>query len=111
MTDEALASRTFTMDDQIAFARLSSDWNPMHLDAKPSHGAPRSGRRWCTGSTISPGRPMPCCDRLPSRLRTSRARFLQPLYLDELASDQNSRSDRTSKSSLRSLPQIRWSRS
>ena len=32
MTDEPLASRSFSLDDQIAFARLSSDWNPMHLD-------------------------------------------------------------------------------
>ncbi len=32
MTDEPLASRSFRPNDQIAFARLSSDWNPMHLD-------------------------------------------------------------------------------
>jgi hypothetical protein len=32
MTDEPLATRTFTADDQLAFARLSLDWNPMHLD-------------------------------------------------------------------------------
>jgi acyl dehydratase/NAD(P)-dependent dehydrogenase (short-subunit alcohol dehydrogenase family) len=33
MTDETLASRAFALDDQLAFARLSSDWNPLHLDA------------------------------------------------------------------------------
>jgi acyl dehydratase len=32
MTDKLHASRTFSASDQIAFARLSSDWNPMHLD-------------------------------------------------------------------------------
>jgi acyl dehydratase len=32
MTDEFHASRTFSLNDQMAFARLSSDWNPMHLD-------------------------------------------------------------------------------
>jgi len=32
MTDGPLASRTFSLDDQTAFAKLSSDWNPMHLD-------------------------------------------------------------------------------
>ena len=32
-TQPALATRVFRHDDQLAFARLSSDWNPMHLDA------------------------------------------------------------------------------
>ena len=32
MADQELASRTFGLNDQVAFARLSSDWNPMHLN-------------------------------------------------------------------------------
>src|SRR3981081_3451902 len=34
MTDAPLASRIFTRGDQFAFARLSGDFNPMHLDAE-----------------------------------------------------------------------------
>jgi acyl dehydratase/NAD(P)-dependent dehydrogenase (short-subunit alcohol dehydrogenase family) len=44
MTEEPLAIRTFTPDDQRAFARLSLDRNPMHLEAdlarRPQMGAP-----------------------------------------------------------------------
>ncbi|MHB2208445.1 SDR family NAD(P)-dependent oxidoreductase [Methylobacterium sp. CM6257] len=30
----AIAERTFSLDDQLAFAEMSADYNPMHLDAK-----------------------------------------------------------------------------
>ena len=32
MTEVALASRTFTAQDQFCFARLSGDFNPLHMD-------------------------------------------------------------------------------
>lgn len=34
MTEEVLGTRTFTMEDQFAFGRLSSDLNPVHVDAE-----------------------------------------------------------------------------
>jgi NAD(P)-dependent dehydrogenase (short-subunit alcohol dehydrogenase family) len=85
MTDEALASRTFSLDDQIAFARLSSDWNPMHLDQafarRTQVGAPVvhgiHNLAWAANAVLH-------CH--PLKIANIRARFLQPLYLDELAS-------------------------
>jgi len=84
MTDEAIASRSFSLDDQIAFARLSSDWNPMHLDqafARRSQvGAPVvhgiHNLAWAANAVL---------DRYPLKVASLRARFLQPLYLDETA--------------------------
>ena len=85
MTNEPLASRSFSMDDQTAFARLSSDWNPMHLDqafARRSQvGAPVvhgiHTLAWAADAVLR---------RSPLRVANLRARFLQPLYLDERAS-------------------------
>jgi acyl dehydratase/NAD(P)-dependent dehydrogenase (short-subunit alcohol dehydrogenase family) len=85
MTNEPLASRSFSMDDQIAFARLSSDWNPMHLDqafARRSQvGAPVvhgiHTLAWAADAVLR---------RYPLKVANLRARFLQPLYLDERAS-------------------------
>lgn len=33
MTVSALSSRRFTLEDQLEFAEISGDWNPMHVDA------------------------------------------------------------------------------
>jgi acyl dehydratase/NAD(P)-dependent dehydrogenase (short-subunit alcohol dehydrogenase family) len=33
MSHETISSRTFSMEDQLWFAELSGDWNPMHVDA------------------------------------------------------------------------------
>jgi MaoC dehydratase-like protein len=85
MTDESLASRSFSLNDQIAFARLSSDWNPMHLDQafarRTQVGAPVvhgiHNLAWAANAVLH-------C--FPLRIANIRARFLQPLYLDELAS-------------------------
>lgn len=84
MTDEALASRSFGMDDQIAFARLSSDFNPMHLDhvfaRRTQIGAPVvhgiHNLAWAADAVLR---------RFPLAVVNIRARFLQPLYLDEAA--------------------------
>jgi len=84
MIDEALASRRFSPDDQIAFARLSSDWNPMHLDAafarRTQLGAPVvhgiHHLAWSADAVLR---------RFPIKVANIRARFLQPLYLDEPA--------------------------
>ena len=84
MTDEPLASRSFSPNDQIAFARLSSDWNPMHLDRafarRTQVGAPVvhgiHTLAWAANAVL---------DRFPLKILNIRARFPQPLYLDEPA--------------------------
>jgi acyl dehydratase/NAD(P)-dependent dehydrogenase (short-subunit alcohol dehydrogenase family) len=81
----APASRIFTEADQIAFARLSSDFNPMHLDRafarRTQMGAPVvhgiHHLAWASDAVLQ---------AFPVRLARLSARFLQPLYLDELAS-------------------------
>jgi NAD(P)-dependent dehydrogenase (short-subunit alcohol dehydrogenase family) len=85
MADQELASRTFSLNDQVAFARLSSDWNPMHLD----HAFARRGQMgapvvhgihtlaWAADAVLR---------SQPFGIANLRARFLQPLYLDETAS-------------------------
>jgi acyl dehydratase len=85
MNDQELASRTFGMNDQVAFARLSSDWNPMHLDhafaRRSQMGAPVvhgiHTLVWAADAVVR---------SLPFGIANLRARFLQPLYLDETAS-------------------------
>jgi NAD(P)-dependent dehydrogenase (short-subunit alcohol dehydrogenase family) len=85
MTDELLTSRSFGLNDQIAFARLSSDWNPMHLD-------PVFARRTQVGAPVVHGihnlawAADTVLQSHPLKVVSIRARFLQPLYLDELAS-------------------------
>jgi acyl dehydratase/NAD(P)-dependent dehydrogenase (short-subunit alcohol dehydrogenase family) len=84
MINEALASRSFSPDDQVAFARLSSDWNPMHLDRafarRTQVGAPVvhgiHHLAWSADAVLH---------RFPLEVANIRARFLQPLYLDETA--------------------------
>jgi acyl dehydratase/NAD(P)-dependent dehydrogenase (short-subunit alcohol dehydrogenase family) len=84
MTDEFLASRTFSLNDQIAFAQLSSDWNPMHLDQafarRTQIGAPVvhgiHNLAWAADAVLQSH---------PLRIANIRARFVQPLYLDEAA--------------------------
>jgi acyl dehydratase/NAD(P)-dependent dehydrogenase (short-subunit alcohol dehydrogenase family) len=84
MTDEPIASRTFTRDDQLSFARLSSDWNPMHLD---SHFA----RRTQAGAPVVHGIHT-LLWAIDAVLRSQafdiqniRARFQQPLFPHEIA--------------------------
>ena len=48
MTAAPISSRTFGLDDQREFARLSSDWNPMHLD-------PTFARRTQVGAPVVHG--------------------------------------------------------
>ncbi len=110
MTDEPLASRSFSLDDQTAFARLSSDCNPMHLDEafarRTQVGAPvvhgihtsRLGGE-CRAASLSPqGRQHP--RQIPAAA-LSRRTCIGP----------NSRAERTARSNSRSSPQTRWSRS
>ena len=85
MADQELASRTFGLNDQVAFARLSSDWNPMHLDhafaRRSQMGAPVvhgiHTLAWAADAVLR---------SLPFVIANLRVRFLQPLYLDETAS-------------------------
>ena len=84
MTDEPFASRIFNLGDQNAFARLSSDWNPMHLDQafarRTQVGAPVvhgiHNLAWAANAVLQ---------SCPLKVSNIRARFLQPLYLDEAA--------------------------
>ena len=85
MTAEPLVSRSFSLSDQIGFARISADWNPMHLDqafarrtqvgAPVVHGVHHLA--WATDAVLN---------HLPLKIANIHARFLQPLYLDEFAS-------------------------
>lgn len=84
MTDEPLASRSFGLNDQVAFARISSDWNPIHLD-------PAFARRTQFGALVVHGihhlawAANAVLRSYPLKIVNVRARFLQPLYLDEPA--------------------------
>jgi len=84
MTDAPLASRTFSLDDQLAFARLSRDWNPMHLDAnfarRTQAGAPVvhgiHTLLWAMDTALRSA---------PLDIRNIKVRFQQPLYPGEIA--------------------------
>jgi MaoC like domain len=85
MADQEIASRTFGLNDQVAFARLSSDWNPMHLDQafarRSQMGAPVvhgiHTLAWAADAVLRSS---------SFKIANLRTRFLQPLYLDEIAS-------------------------
>jgi MaoC dehydratase-like protein len=84
MTEAPLGSRTFTLEDQLAFARLSLDWNPMHLDAnfarRTQAGAPLvhgiHNLLWTMDTVLR---------SFAFDVRNIKARFQQPLFLDEIA--------------------------
>ena len=89
-----LASRSFSLDDQTGFARLSSDFNPIHLD-------PHFARRTQAGAPIVHGihtllwAANAALKAFPIGIANIAARFPQPLYLDEIASVRlKSRTDR-----------------
>jgi acyl dehydratase/NAD(P)-dependent dehydrogenase (short-subunit alcohol dehydrogenase family) len=79
-----LASRIFSLEDQIAFAKLSSDWNPMHLDQtfarRTQVGVPVvhgiHNLAWAADAVLR---------AFPIGVANVRARFPQPLYLNEPA--------------------------
>jgi NAD(P)-dependent dehydrogenase (short-subunit alcohol dehydrogenase family) len=48
MTVSALGSRRFTLEDQLEFAEISGDWNPMHVD-------PIAARRTIYGDIVMHG--------------------------------------------------------
>jgi hypothetical protein len=84
MTEAPLGSRTFTLEDQLAFARLSLDWNPMHLDAnfarRTQAGAPLvhgiHNLLWTMDTVLR---------SFAFDVRNIKARFQQPLFLNEIA--------------------------
>jgi acyl dehydratase len=84
MTDEPLASRAFTLDDQFAFARLSGDLNPMHLN-------PGFARRTQAGAPVVHGihNLLWAIDTVLRAfafdVQNIKVRFQQPLFLDEIA--------------------------
>ena len=84
MTQAPLGSRVFTLEDQLAFARLSLDWNPMHLDAnfarRTQAGAPLvhgiHTLLWTMDTVLR---------SFAFDIRNIKARFQQPLFLGEIA--------------------------
>ncbi len=89
-----LASRSFSLDDQTSFARLSSDFNPIHLDQnfarRTQAGAPIvhgiHTLLWAANAALM---------AFPIGIANIVARFPQPLYLGEVASVRlKSRTDR-----------------
>jgi hypothetical protein len=84
MTEAPFAGRAFTLEDQFAFARLSLDWNPMHLDAnfarRTQAGAPLvhgiHNLLWTMDTVLR---------SFPLDVRNIKARFQQPLFPGEIA--------------------------
>jgi hypothetical protein len=84
MTEAPLGSRAFTLEDQLAFARLSLDWNPMHLDAnfarRTQAGAPLvhgiHNLLWAMDMVLR---------SFAFDIRNIKARFQQPLFPGETA--------------------------
>jgi acyl dehydratase len=84
MTQAPLDSRVFTLEDQLAFARLSLDWNPMHLDAnfarRTQAGAPLvhgiHNLLWTMDTVLR---------SFAFDIRNIKVRFQQPLFLGETA--------------------------
>ena len=84
MTDAPLASRTFTPEDQLAFARLSQDRNPMHWDAnfarRTQAGAPVvhgiHTLLWAMDTALR---------SFAFDIQNIKVRFQQPLYPGEIA--------------------------
>jgi NAD(P)-dependent dehydrogenase (short-subunit alcohol dehydrogenase family) len=82
-TDNPIAARIFSCDDQVAFARLSGDSNPMHLDERASRrtmaGAPVvhgvHGALWALEMLCQAGVPL-------SRLASIKVQFPKFVYLD-----------------------------
>jgi acyl dehydratase len=81
--------RTFDWNDQKEFARISCDYNPMHMD-------PKAARRTYVGAPIVHGIHsliwlLDCLARsdLPiRRIKTIKAQFLQPIYVgDDVAAE------------------------
>lgn len=76
-----LASRQFSLSDQLAFACLSGDVNPIHLD-------PVAARRTVAGQCIVHGMhsllwALDVLARKSVATVTLRARFLKPIFMDE----------------------------
>ncbi|HPH65105.1 MAG TPA: SDR family NAD(P)-dependent oxidoreductase [Kofleriaceae bacterium] len=81
-----VSARTFSLQDQLEFAQISGDWNPLHVDSvvarRTIFGAPIvhgvhqvlwALEQYCKGA-----------GPLPRRLTELRVNFAKPLYLDEL---------------------------
>lgn len=75
--------RTFTLEDQLAFARLSGDWNPLHVD-------PVAARRTLMGSPVVHGVHLVVwaldqwlATRHGGSITRLEVKFPKPVYLDE----------------------------
>jgi NAD(P)-dependent dehydrogenase (short-subunit alcohol dehydrogenase family) len=80
-----MISRTFTLDDQLAFARLTGDCNPMHVDAiaarRTQYGQPvvhgMHGLFWALEAVAAQGADL-------SRYRGIVAQFQKPIFVGDV---------------------------
>jgi NAD(P)-dependent dehydrogenase (short-subunit alcohol dehydrogenase family) len=87
MTASALGSRRFTLDDQLEFAEISGDWNPLHVD-------PIAARRTIYGDVVVHGIhvllwALECLAQLSSEKRglsNLNTKFKRQVHLGELIS-------------------------
>ena len=80
MRTGVLARRTFTLDDQRAFAALSGDWNPVHVD-------PVAARRTIVDGVVVHGVHLlvwaiGCACDAPIRIARVKAQWKKPLLVD-----------------------------
>jgi hypothetical protein len=84
--DAVIATKLFTVNDQSAFARLSGDWNPMHMD-------PVAARRTPAGAPVTHGihlvlwaiENLLADSSNPVALTSLKARFAKWVYVGETA--------------------------
>jgi len=87
MTVSALSSRRFTLEDQLEFAEISGDWNPMHVD-------PIAARRTIYGGVVVHGIhallwALECVAQIPGEKRGLshlKTEFKRPMHLDDVIS-------------------------
>ena len=85
MTVSTLSSRRFTLEDQLEFAEISGDWNPMHVD-------PIAARRTIYGGVVVHGIhsllwALECVAQLAGEKRGLvylKTEFKRPMHLDDV---------------------------
>src|SRR5712692_8470709 len=87
MTGSALSSRRFILEDQLEFAEISGDWNPMHVD-------PIAARRTIYGGVVVHGIhsllwALECIAQIAGEkhgLSHLKTEFKRPMHLDDVIS-------------------------
>src|SRR5262245_66573499 len=81
-----MLTKCFSIEEQERFARLSGDWNPMHMD-------PLSARRTQAGALVVHGihnllwalDALAVCGQLSSSVKALRVRFSKLVYVGDVA--------------------------